>query len=172
MTVDYLARLADDLLDAAEAALVQATTGYAPPTHAYVAHRLPPADLCCDDGMLVVYLDHLDHQSFGAFGAEPPPQNCATTPQATFHIVVRRCYPAHGATDDRDTAAQKLLGDLWAILTEVYDRRKSGALFPDTNTLCTDVTVGDVQPEDVEGGCGGYIIPVTTVCNDTGPTGS
>ena len=177
MTVSYLADVAVELLDAATDALVQATTGHAPPSEAWVSHAAPVSDYCCDGGQVTVHLASLDHEPFGTFNTEPPSQNCASTPTARYVITVRRCYPSLDTTGKAptpsamDDASAMLLADLWAILTELYDRRAAGTLFS-APTLCADVEIGVAEPEEPQGGCAGWTVPVAVVCNDSGPTGS
>ena len=177
MGVSYLGDLAVELLDAAQDALVAVTTGRAPPSESWISHDVPVSDYCCDDGQLTVHLASLDHEAFGTFNTEPPPQNCASTPTARFVITVRRCHPTVNATGGSPTPARMddasagLLADLWAILTELYDRRSAGTLFS-APTLCADVEIGTAEPEPPQGGCAGWAIPVAVVCNDSGPTGS
>lgn len=179
MSVDYLDTLADALLDAAEGALVLATTGHAAPSHAWVSHGEPAVDHACDGGQVTVHLVRLFHDPpFGQYGAATvTPQKCHLTPQATFEIQLWRCVPTLGdggespPTADMDTSAGNLLTDLWAILTEIYDRFYAETLFGDP-TLCRDVTIGEVAPLGPEGGAAGWSAQVTVVCNDPGPTGS
>ncbi len=184
MSVGYLANLANDLLDAAEDALAETSTGHAAPSEAWVNHGEPAADFCCDAGQVTVHLASVDHNPVGLFiGATvAPPQECAITPTANYVVTVFRCHPVPGnsgrppAPAVQAAAAEALLVDLWAVLTELYDRMYAGTLFPSDGreTICQDVTIGFAEPANpqTQGDCAGWVIPVAVVCNDTGPTGS
>lgn len=177
MTVAYLADRALELLDAAEDALVQATTGHAPPGHVFLVHGEPADDFPCDGGQLTVHISGLSHEQFGRFSTEPVPQSCARTPTPTFVITLRRCLPtplgdgtAPSATA-QDEHARNLMIDLWAILTELYDRARVCTLFTGVSH-CSDINIGEVIALNDEGGVGGWQIPVSIVANDSGPEGS
>ena len=177
MTVEYLAECAAELLAAAEAALVEDTTGRPAPSAAWVAWGTAPRDRCCDDGQITVHPSFLSHEQFGRFGEQPTTQHCQRTPQPTFVITVLRCHPTMGGDassptpDAQESAANGLLGDLWALLTELYDRARACTLFGGM-AHCTDVNIGDVEIIEPESGCAGFAVPVTFVANDTGPEGS
>jgi hypothetical protein len=175
MAVDYLSDVATALLNGALAGLALATTGHAPPDEAYVSHGPPPWDRACDDGMLTVHLEALTHQ--------PDPgdnlrQSCQIVPRPVWVVTVLRCVPGLSdgndplpATSDLDDAHGDLLVDLWALLTEVYDRIENNTLIPGTDDPC-DFTVGDVTPLGPDGRVAGWEIRVHHVANDQGPTGS
>lgn len=171
MASTYLATVADGLLDALLAGLAQVTTGRAAPDTSYVSHG-PPAYDCCP--FAVVYLDPLDGVTHNALEDPPFDQDCIIVPRATWILEWTRCVPA--LTDDGwptpatlDVSAQDLLEDLWCVLTELYDRHKSGAL---VGSGCGDVSIGNAMIIEPQGGCAGWKVPVTTILNDPGPLGS
>lgn len=177
MTVEYLADVAGDLLVAAEAGLALATTGHAPPANVYVTHGPPTGDWCCEDGELVVWLETMTPQLPPTAGSFPVPNTCAILWDATYVIALHRCWPTRPdgkppTPGELDSAATDLLADLWAILTELYDRARAGNLLGGQE--CKDVTfegatIAETQPE---GGCAGWEIRVTVRANDGGPVGS
>lgn len=183
MTVSFLAECAESILDAAEAALVEATTGREPPSHVFVAHGEPAWDNCCDGGQLSVHLvqvlhDPQDVTAGGAIGGSPQ-YGCMIEPKPTFAITLLRCVTPPGdsmsdvipAPGDVDDDAQGLLTDLWALLTELYDRIAACVLIPGMSN-CRDAFVIAATPLDEEGGCAGWQVTVGITANDAGPVGS
>lgn len=179
MSVGYYVTLADELLSAAEDALVEATTGHPPPGNTYVSHGPPHLlDHCCESGVLAVHLEEVEHRNAGDMTPYAPSTGwCAIQCWPRFVITLGRCSPTF---DDRnavpspgalDAAASDLLIDLWAILTELYDRMFACTLFA-TQTICEDVEIGNAVPLEAEGGCAGWEVRVAVGCNDAGPTGS
>lgn len=176
MTVAYLSTTADAILAAAQAALVQTTTGKAPPDECFVSHGPPPADRACDGGgMLTVHLDLLGHLPFDE---DQMQQACILVPRPVFVVTLLRCVPSLvedgnnplPATTDLDTSAGELLVDLWALLTEFYDRLAAGTLIP--GVVGCDIAIGEAAAIPPSGGVAGWAIPLTMTANDTGPTGS
>lgn len=175
MPVGLLNTFAEQILAAAQAALVQATTGHAPPTYAYVAHDLPAADNCCDGGQLTVHLGGLrrDRHQYGEHEVGD-----TVVMKATYIITLMRCVTGMSdsmtdplpATADIDADAGDLLIDLWALLTELWDRVDEETLAPGLTRF--DVEVGDPTPLETEGDCAGWIIPVVIDAFGRGPTGS
>lgn len=184
MTVEYLSLVADTLLDAAADALVAATTGHAAPTSEYVGHGPPTGDYCCDNGEISVWLDTNDPEDAGlastvASAGSIPQVGCALLQEATFVVSLRRCWPtgkdaAAPASTEVDAAAGMLLIDLWALLTELWDRAKAGTLLPaaagQDNTK--DARLGSATMIEPQGGCAGWDVRVHVRLNDTGPEGS
>lgn len=176
MTVAYLSTTADALLAAALAGLAQATTGVAPPSHVFVAHGQPAWDFPCEGGQLTVHVETVAHVPTDD---SPLRQSCQIVPKPVWVITLIRCvrglrpnptdpFPAE---TDIDEDSGLLLIDLWAILTELYDRIAANTLIPGNVTAC-DYTIGDAIPVGPEGAAAGWEIRVTTVANDQGPTGS
>jgi len=179
MSVDYLAQCADALLAAVDAALVVATTGHAAPGTSYLSHGEPTPDHC---GEVTVHLESVGHepQSFNSQGLSGGlPQSCNVVGIPTFVISLFRCvtnlsdsqtdpFPS-GDTLDSDAAS--LLVDLWALLTELYDRIEENTLLPGLDDPC-DLAIGEVTPIETDGDVAGWRIPVTFSANDHGPTGS
>lgn len=161
MTVSALADQAQALLDAATAGLALATTTTDAPSHRFRSHGLPNLELCCDDGELAVWLERVEHR-------ETTPESVGgCTVENYFHWVIGlyRCWPSGDTVSpsaaDYDEAAADLLVDAWAILTEFYDRIRSGALL--SGCGCEDVALGDLAPSEVEpsGGCAGWEFRLT-----------
>lgn len=177
MSVNYLAEIADAILAAGVAALVEATTGRPGPGNAFVSHGPPATDKCCDTGMLTVHLLRLNHHV--SFVDELPQSPCGVEHRPTFLLTLARCYPGQDAagkspaTSTIDSAASDLLEDLWALVTELSDRISSCSLF-DGQADCGDAEIGEVAPLDPETtGCGGWTIEVAlNGTNDSGPDGS
>lgn len=186
MSVDYLATVAEALLDAGVDALVEATTGHAPPSKAYLCTGPPTGDYCCDGGEIAVWLERavpLDPgiASSTAVAGQIPQFGCVIVWEATFVVSVHRCYPstsgngAAPAVDTIDAASTDLLVDLWALLTEFTDRLKNETLIPGTaGQNCRNVTLDVVEPADDGplGACAGWELRVIVRLNDHGPVGS
>lgn len=185
MTVTYLAECAEAILDAAFAALVEATTGRPAPTQVFVSHGPPAWDNCCNGGQLTIHLDALTHTpedvtTSGIPGLGTSPQfGCSILAAPVFVVTLLRCVTGPGDTiadaipspAALDDDAQDLLADLWALLTEFYDRILACTLTPGL-TDCRDAFIGAVAPVGPEGGCAGWEIRVTITANDSGPVGS
>jgi hypothetical protein len=176
MSLGYLAECADALLAAGIAALAQETTGRAPPATSYLSHGEPTPDHC---GEITVHLESVGHEPpRGDSGIQ---QSCQLVASPTFVISLFRCVTnlndsaanPFPSGDALDTDAASLLEDLWALLTELYDRIAAGTLVPGLGEDdCENVTVGEVAPIETEGDVAGWRIPVTLSANDLGPTGS
>lgn len=171
MTVAYLSSVADALLAAALAGIAQTTTGVAPPSRVLVVHGQPAWD--CEQ--LTVHLETVTH---APTDDDVIRQHCQIVPKPTWVITLIRCVPGlqEGtdpipSTTDLDTSAGSLLVDLWALLTELYDRIAANTLIPGHIDPC-DLTVGDVVYVGPEGGYGGWEVRVIAIANDQGPTGS
>lgn len=169
MAVGALAAQAQALLDAAYAGLALSTTAHDPPTHRFRSHGLPNLELCCDDGVLAVWLERVEHRPTDPEGCEG---------DNYFHWVVGlyRCWPpgeiSPPTADDYDEAAADLLEDAWALLTEFYDRLRTGTLILGCD--CEDVALGDLTPSEAEpsGGCAGWEFRLTIGAACLGDTGS
>ena len=183
MAVGYLATMGDALLQAAADALVAATTGHPAPSSVYLSHDKPSLlDHCCDDGVLTVHLEFSEHDTpFIAgqlsLGSPAGGRPCAVQFQPNWVITLGRCSPTFDPDGEvptvatLDAAAEDLLVDLWAIITELYDRSFDCTLFPGM-TQCQDFRILSTNPLPPEGGCAGWEIRVQTGTNDTGPIGS
>lgn len=179
MGFDYLAILADDLLDAAQTGLGEQARPE--PSISRVAHAIPSWDTCCPDdetgeggGLLTVYLEQIDYQP-----SDVAPR-CAVVGTATFAIELARCVPSlidsptqpFHSGEVYGAAAIALLEDLWAISREVFDRWQAGSLFPESGVDCAAVTLGQAVPLEEQGGCAGWRWSISVVLNDTGAVGS
>lgn len=155
MSSEALAAQAQALLDAAAAGLALATTGRPVPTHRFRSHGLPNLELCCDNGVLAVWLERIEHRE-----TDPPDLGCQVENYLHWVIGVYRCWPTGGTAPPSDltydAAAADLLEDAWAIATEFYDRLRTGSLL--TSCGCETVTLGDLTPHDAEpdAGCAGW----------------
>lgn len=176
MTVSYLADQADAILAAALAGLAEATTGHAPPSTTIVTHG-PPAGDVCDDGLLAVYLDTVTHLPLR--GSQNTDHSCLLVAEPVFVVVLLRCVPGLNDSrvdplpnpDDLDDSAGELLVDLWALLTELYDRIAANTLLPDLDDPC-DITIDFARHIPPEGRTAGWELRLTMSANDTGPSGS
>lgn len=184
MSVAYLADCAESILNAALSALADATTGRPAPDHVFVSHGPPVGDNCCDNGQLTVHLDTMTHSPEDTTGqpggfASAPQFGCSILGTPTFVVTLLRCVTGPGdseadavpSTDDLDDDALDLLADLWALLTEFYDRILACTLIPG-QANCRDCFIGPVTPLEPSGGCAGWEIRVTITANDPGPAGS
>ncbi len=182
VSVAYLAEVAQSLLDAAEAGLVQSTTGHAPPTHAYVCHGEPTGDYCCDGGELAVWIERMmpvdpGIASTGAVSGQIPQYGCVVLWEATYVVALHRCYPntsGGGAAPSpavMHAASSDLMIDLWALLTEYSDRMKAETLIPGGAQNCRNITLEEVTPAEdgPTGACAGWEFRVTVRCSDAGP---
>lgn len=171
MTVEYLADTAQSLLDAATAALVPATTGHPLPSAIFVSHG-PPAGVVLAAGgcdLLAVHLEDGVHEP--AVGDPTGKQSCQLVGTFTWVITLLRCHPGVQATpDELSDAASDLLIDLWALLTELYDRLDANTLIP-VDDPC-DIKIGEVTALEPEGRVAGWEVRMILVGNDAGPTGS
>lgn len=172
MAVGALAAQGDAILSAAEAALVLATTGHAAPGKAFRSHGPPNLELCCDDGVLAVWLAEINHGPVNSQGPEPgcdPAEN-----YAVWVIGLYRCWPSGNTNaptaDEYDNASESLLIDAWALLTELYDRNRNETLLPGCD--CQTVRWGDLVPVDPEGGCAGWEMRLTVDLACLADTGS
>ncbi len=172
MGISYLADCADALLAATLAGLAEATTGRPPPATSYLSHGEPVPDHC---GEVTVHLESVGHLRERG---DDLVQSCQVLAEPTFVISIFRCATNLGDgpnplpdADDLDTDAASLLEDLWAVLTELYDRIAAGTLIPGQDE-CRDVTIGIALPVEQQGDVAGWTIPVTVTANDQGPVGS
>src|SRR3990167_6788939 len=122
MPIEFLAQIGADILDAAVDALALATTGRPAPTHTYLVHGEPAWDHCCDAGQVTVYLESIDHLNDSSVVDQ---RSCAIEAHAHWVITALRCHPGLSGTGTKmptaaelETAAEDLLEDLWALLTE------------------------------------------------------
>lgn len=177
VAVSYLADVAEALLQAALAGLAAATTGHAPPDVVYVEHDSPLVlGRACGDGILTVHLELVRHVPTEDDNFR---QSCQVLPTPTWVITLLRCVPGlrEGVNaplppvDDLDAAYKDLLVDLWALLTELYDRLANDTLIPGLDDSC-DFTIGEASLIGPEGRVAGWEIRVTHVTNDQGPIGS
>lgn len=155
MAVTALVTQGDALLDAATDALVAATTGHAAPGFAFLSHGPPNLELCCDDGLVAVWLDSITHEPLNAPTEDP---GCLVENYAFWTVGVYRCWPsgdqAAPTAGEYDTATEDLLRDAWALLTEFYDRNRAGTLLPGCD--CQTVAFGALTPSEAQGGCAGW----------------
>lgn len=178
MGVSYLADVADALLAAALAGLAEATTGRPPPATSYLSHGEPVPDHC---GEVTVHLESVGHEperftSQGVSGGGF--QSCQVVASPRFVISIFRCATNLGdgtnplpSGDALDSDAADLLDDLWAVLTELYDRMAACTLVPGQSD-CEDVSIEVAVPIEQQGDVAGWAIPVVVTANDQGPAGS
>jgi hypothetical protein len=181
MSSTYLGTIADQLLDIIVAGLAEETTGRPAPGTTFISHGVPNRlAYCCEGGYATVYLDPLrgvehnpDLGGQTITGAHAM-QQCITIPVGHFVLEWGRCVPKVSedgwpSETDIDLSASDLLEDLWAVLTELYDRRASGAL---AGADCGDITIGEAIPLEPAGGCAGWQVRLDLTLDDPGPTGS
>lgn len=170
MAVNFLDVIATSLLDALVDGLAAATTGHDPPTRTYVSHGPPAWDGCGDcesGGQATVWLERVEHRGEAA-------QVCDHEPWATYVLEWAHCVPGltdagWPAEDALDVSAGNLLVDLWAVLTEVYDRAQAGSI---AGQPCSGIEMGDAIPLEPSGQCAGWSVRVTLGIVASGPTGS
>ena len=181
MPVNFLDTVATSLLDALVDGLALATTGNDPPTRTYVAHGAPAWDGCgdCDTefgsgGQAAVWLERVEHRPVTSQGGSVASAGCAVDPWGIFVLEWARCVPGlteagWPSEDNLDLSAGKLLIDLWAVLTEVYDRAATG---PIAGMGCQGVEMGDATPLEPSGQCAGWSVRVAIGLIGFGPVGS
>lgn len=176
MSIGYLDTVATALLDALADALVQATTGRPPPAKVYVSHGLPAHDGCCEGGQATVWLERVEYRPVQDGGGASA-AGCVSDTWGTFVLEWARCVPtlddtgAWPSEGDLDVSAGDLLEDLWAVLTELDDRRATGTLVPG-HQLCQGINPGDAVPLEPRGACAGWQVRVDVALQGPGPTGS
>lgn len=167
MGVSYLGNVAEDLLAVALDGLAPLRTGHPAPDRVYVAHGAPAVDLCDGDGLLVVYLDAIDHVA--SRGGGRMPGACVMAATAVYKIELWRCVPSLGdngeplAAADYEDSALDLLVDLWALLGHLYLEWAAGQL----GAPCHDVQFGAARVMGPSGGAAGFLLPVSYTLNDT-----
>jgi hypothetical protein len=155
------ARLATDLLDAAEACYAGPRTPPCPPDR-YLTFGLLPALNC--DALLVTFTGVEPRAAFtgGAVG-----NRCTAIPRARLAVWIVRCFPT--ITEDGDApppndvqAATALLDwDLGCLWDGLIGRWSDKALFPNFPGLdCEAVSFGVAQPYGPQGGVAGWQLPV------------
>ena len=171
MAVGSLAAQGQALLDAAYAGLALATTTHDPPTHRFRSHGLPNLELCCDDGVLAVWLERIEHRP-------TDPRGCHGDNYFHWVIGLYRCWPTGDGVIPPtaaayDDAAADLLEDAWALVTEFYDRLRVPANSVFSGCECEDIELGDLTPSEIEpsGGCAGFefrVVVGAACLTDTG----
>lgn len=177
MSKTYLYDIADDILDVAADALAQTRTGHKTPVRSNVSWGAPPNDGFDDDctGQLTVHLDSpqpsLSHDFVRTFDK----QDHMIVVKAHYTITLFRCVPQldddGGAPTSEALAqsAQDLLTDLWCLMTGLYAALQTHTLYTGQQRS-NDVSIGLVQSLDPQGGYGGFIVRLSVLLNDPGPT--
>lgn len=156
--LDWVARLADDLLAAAIASY--ADTGVDAPPSRLTFGSIPALE--CP--LLAVSVISLEARS--PIGT--PGTRCAVVPRVRLAVWVARCYPAmhedgSGPSADEETAAVTTLDtDLSILWDGLLGLWAQGKLFPSFPGLdCEAVSVGVAVPSGPLGGVAAWMIPVT-----------
>lgn len=153
--------------DAVQAAVATAPGG--PIARAYVSPG-PPAWDCCQPGQICVW-------TLGPEQAASSPSSPVLAPGqrdeigvalnvVTLVAQVIRCVPTLGkggqipSVASLETAAEVVIGDVWAVWNHVKTLWRAGTLFPRSGARARSLFFEPTVPNDPAGGCGGFDITV------------
>lgn len=153
--------LANELLGACAAGMAATPSG-APAYQAVVVG--PPAFDCCPS-LYVSVISLAPHELPEV--APDMRQTRPSVPLATMQAYLLRCIPiVQGGLEltvpapaDLIASAQQVYRDGFTTYNLIRSRARSGTLFPSSPTR--PVSVGSMMPVNPQGGCGGWMIPVT-----------
>jgi hypothetical protein len=157
---DWPARLALDLLNAAEDCYDRPGSPTCPPRRGVIFGTLPALD--CP--MLAVTLVSVEARA----GVGTPSNRCTAVPRARLAVWVARCYPTMDDSGNppsitaEEQASCLLDADLGVLWDGLIGRWATGDLFPSFPGLaCEAVTFGVSAAQGPSGGLASWSLPVT-----------